>query len=112
MRFGVVLGILALGLVVSSPARAAACDHLTNAFQYNECLAKQAPPKAQSVRRGAGGDPEQTVRQGRRRGGSGLAAREGGNGLLISRSGGRVQATIDPWSGMRSTGTGSRRKRR
>ncbi|MCA0405801.1 MAG: hypothetical protein LCH39_06595 [Proteobacteria bacterium] len=111
MRVWVVLGILAFGVAVSGEAQAGPCDHITNAFQYNECLAKQAPPKAQSVRRGGGGDPEQTVRNGRRRGGTAMRGSEGGNGLLISRSGGRVQATIDPWSGMRSTGSGKRKRR-
>jgi hypothetical protein len=111
MRAWVLLGILAFGVVVSGEARAAGCDHLTNAFQYNECLSKQAPPKSQSVRRGVGGDPEQTVRQGRRRGG-GMAAAERTQGLTIARSGGRVRATIDPWSGMRSGGADGRRRRR
>lgn len=111
MRFRAVLGLVALGLAFSGHARAASCEHISNAFQYNECLANQAPPKAQSVRRGAGGDPEQTVRQGRRRGG-GMAPAEGSQGLTISRSGGRVRATIDPWSGMRSPGTSGKRRRR
>lgn len=86
-------------------ARAAGCEHITNAFAYNECLSKQSAPRSRSVSRGRGGDPEASVQE--RRGRSGRRARgsdEGGRGMMISRSRGRVQATIDPWSGMRGTG--------
>ena len=106
-------GLLAAMFVVfgalasAAPAQAAGCEHITNAFAYNECLSKQSAPRSRSVSRGRGGDPEASVverrgRSGRRAGGG--SRYEGGRGMMISRSRGRVQATIDPWSGMRGTG--------
>jgi hypothetical protein len=94
-------------------AQAAGCEHITNAFAYNECLSKQSAPKSRSVSRGRGGDPEASVVE--RRGRSGRRAarsHDGGrSGMLISRSGGRVRATIDPWSGMRGAGAAKKRRR-
>jgi len=112
-------GLMAAVLVVfgalasAGSAQAAGCEHITNAFAYNECLSKQGAPRARAVSRGRGGDPEASVQE--RRGRSGRRARggsyEGGRGMMISRSRGRVQATIDPWSGMRGTGPGKKRRR-
>lgn len=112
MRWLGILAVSLFSLAVSGTAQAGPCDQHTNAFAYNECLSKQAPPRSTSgARAGAGGDPEQTVR-GARRGGGRIARGGGGSyrGMTLSRHGGRVRATIDPWSGMR--GTPSRKRRR
>jgi hypothetical protein len=120
MRWLVAAAFLAFGAL--GQAQAAGCEHITNAFAYNECLSKQSAPKARSFSRGRGGDPEASVverrgrgarraaRGGRYEGGNGMSG-GGGHGMLISRSGGRVRATIDPWSGMRGTGAGKKRRR-
>lgn len=114
MRWGALFAFLAFGLAFPGAAQAGPCDQHTNAFAYNECLSKQAPPRSTSGRQreASGGDPEQTVR-GSRRGGGRHARGSGGSyrGMMISRHGGRVRATIDPWSGMRGTATGKRRRR-
>lgn len=103
MRGLLVALVLVFGVPAGlAPAQAAGCDHITNAFAYNECLSKQSAPRARSVPRGRGGDPEATVQESGSRGGR--RARGGyrdANGVMMSRSGGRVRATIDPWSGMR-----------
>lgn len=101
--------LLVLGASASgNPAYAASdCDRLQSPFAYNECLARQAPQRAQRVPR-TSGDPEASVR---RRGGA-IAPEAPGNGVSISRrSGRRVSATIDPWAGARSTGPARKRRR-
>lgn len=102
----------ALGLMsfVAPSVEAAGCDHIKDTFAYNECLAKQAPPRAQRVRGASGGgDPESTVRSRRADPDAGFAAR----GVAIDRKGrGRVRAVIDPWAGARSPATTARKKRR
>lgn len=102
---------LVLGVLVSAPAARAAggCEHITNAFAYNECLARQGPQRGQRAPSASSGeDPESTVR-GRARGLSHVSEPEGGNGVVIQRrTGRRVSATIDPWAGQRGP---SRRRR-
>jgi hypothetical protein len=96
---------------LSAPAAiAAGCDHIKDTFAYNECLAKQAPPRAQRVRGASGGaDPESSVRSRGADPNAGLAAR----GVSIDRKGrGRVRAVIDPWAGARTPVTTARKKRR
>lgn len=88
------------------------CEKFQSPFQYNECLARQAPGKAQRSSRtvGTGGaDPESTVPARRRNAGAGNAAR---SGVALQRhSRGRVRAVIDPWSGARSVTAGKKRRR-
>jgi hypothetical protein len=110
-------GLLAALLAVTSapqPVLAAQnCDAIQNPFQYNECLARQAPgPAARGGRRagGTGGaDPEASVPSRRR---SAIAPQiQDNSGVAIRRSTGRrVSATIDPWAGARSPAP--RKKRR
>lgn len=114
MRWCVAVAFLAFGVLApAGHAQAAGCEHITNAFAYNECLSKQSAPKARMAPRGRGGDPEASVQERRSR--SGRRARggsyESGRGMVLSRSGGRVRATIDPWSGMRGQGTRQKRRR-
>lgn len=98
--FGVILVMAAFGSPAQSQA-AEACDKIQNSFQYNECLARSAPPRAQRARRG-GGDPEASV-PARRRGPGATAQAEVLPGMTINRrSGRRVSATIDPWAGARA----------
>lgn len=87
------------------------CEKYQSAFQYNECLARQAPgPAARSLRGGGtgGADPETTVPSRRRHVGSGAESRSGL--ALQRRDRGRVRAVIDPWSGARSVTAGKRRR--
>jgi hypothetical protein len=95
---GIVLGFSSPLLIVSRAE--AACEGITNAFIYNECLAREGPQKrTRAPRAGRGADPEATVTGRARRGRS----VEDGQGITISRrSGRRVKAVIDPWSGVRS----------
>lgn len=113
VRFAFPAIMLVFGLAVApAPALAQSqCDSIKNAFAYNECLAKAAPPRASSARRGTGtDDPESTVRGRSRR--MGVAAPEQQNGVAISRGRGRrVSAVIDPWAGARSTGPSRKRRR-
>ena len=106
------IGMMLLALCASASAgdaRAASeCEKIQSPFAYNECLARQAPPRAQRAPR-AGGDPEASVR---RRGPS-ASAEAPQNGVRISRrSGRRVSATIDPWAGARTPSTSPRKRRR
>ena len=99
--------LLVGGLLVPAGVQAAGCEQIKDTFAYNECLARQAPPRAQRIRSGRGGDPEGNRVQRRADPDAGLAAR----GVTINRrSGRRVTATIDPWAGARSAAP--RRKRR
>lgn len=113
--FGLSLSAVLIAAMTSLAAAPAAaqtgCDHIKDTFAFNECLAKQAPPRAQRVRGASGGaDPESTVRSRRADPEAGFAAR----GVAIDRRGrGRVRATIDPWAGARApTATAQRKKRR
>lgn len=112
-RFALLGGVFALGCgLLPLPALAqSGCDHIKSAFAYNECLAKSAPQRASSARRGTGtDDPESTVRGRSRR--LGTAAPEQQNGVAISRGKGRrASAVIDPWAGARSTGPSRKRRR-
>jgi hypothetical protein len=99
---------------VTQPASAATnCEAIRNPFQYNECLAKQAPgPAARGGRRagGTGGaDPEASVPSRRR---NAIApAIQDNSGVAIRRSTGRrVSATIDPWAGTRSPAPKKKRR--
>lgn len=109
--------LAAVFAVVSTPLPVLAatnCAAIQNPFQYNECLARQAPgPAARGGRRagGTGGaDPEASVPSRRRHQ---IAPQLNDNsGVAIRRSTGRrVSATIDPWSGTRSPAPQKRRRR-
>lgn len=100
-------------------ASAGPCDGISNAFAYNECLAKQGPQaRTHNPRAGQGADPESTVKERRR--GRGRYASGGGTeagGIAINRrDSGRVSAVIDPWAAIRSgyapQGKASKRRRR
>lgn len=106
--FGCLLAVLAFAPFGQVSAQnAQACEKIQNSFQYNECLAKSAPPRAQRASRG-GGDPEASV-PARRRGAAVAAESNVLPGMTITRrTGRRVSATIDPWAGAR----GPARKRR
>ncbi|MFN3481715.1 hypothetical protein [Rhabdaerophilum calidifontis] len=113
MRLRAAALLLGLWAVMPSHAAiAAGCEQITNAFAYNECLARQGPQRGQRAATAAG-DPEATVR-GRARGrAGGLEPLGGGHGVTIQRRGGnRVSATIDPWSSVRQTDSSLRRRRR
>lgn len=106
-------GLMAGLCSLAAPGASAAtgCEHIQNTFAYNECLAKQAPPRAQRARGPSrGGDPEGSVR-GRAAvdPDAGLSAR----GVTINRkSSRRVTAVIDPWAGARAPSTTQRKRRR
>jgi hypothetical protein len=113
MRLRAAALVLALWAVAPPRAAVAAgCEKITNAFAYNECLARQGPQRGQRAA-SAAGDPEATVR-GRARGrAGGLETLGGGQGVTIQRRGGnRVSATIDPWASVRQTDSSLRRRRR
>ncbi|MCA3633405.1 MAG: hypothetical protein INF16_11530 [Methylobacterium sp.] len=88
------------------------CEQYQSPFQYNECLARQAPGHAARSTRtiGTGGaDPEATVPARRRHAGASTEAR---SGVAFQRHrSGRVRAVIDPWSGTRSVTAGKARGR-
>lgn len=88
------------------------CEQFQSPFQYNECLARQAPGPAHRTSRTAGtggADPEATV-PARRRGTAAAGSSRGG--LALQRSSrGRVRAVLDPWSGARSVTAGKKRRR-
>lgn len=116
-RAGRLLAVLALAGVAqitgaSLVAAAENCEQYQSPFQYNECLARQAPGKAQRSSRtvGTGGaDPEASVPARRRNVGADTEAR---SGMALQRnSRGRVRAVIDPWSGARSVTVGKKRRR-
>lgn len=107
---------VALLAAVSAPqaARAATnCEAIQNPFQYNECLARQAPGQAARGGRRAGGtggaDPESSVPSRRR---SAIAPQlQDNSGVAIRRSTGRrVSAAIDPWAGARSPAPKKKRR--
>lgn len=99
--------VLGTSASVNSAFAAAECDKIQSTFAYNECLARQAPQRAQRAPR-AGGDPEASVR----RRGNAIAPEAPQNGVHISRrTGRRVSATIDPWAGTRSPASPRKRRR-
>ena len=106
--------LFATACASSEAAAQGGCEKIQNPFQYNECLAKQAPGRAARSSRSGGGDPETS---GRRGGGGGQRFDAppdpfAGSGISVNRSSGRrVQAVIDPWQGARSPAP-TRRKRR
>jgi hypothetical protein len=107
-------GLVLLGAGFIARPALAACEGISNAFAYNECLAKQAPQRGVRAPRVTSGDPEDSVvhRRGRnaRRAGadSGLS---GIGGIEMTRRNGRTSAVIDPWSGVRPP-AGQKRRRR
>lgn len=110
---GLLAALLAV-IAVPQPALAASnCETIQNPFQYNECLAKQAPgPAARGGRRagGTGGaDPEASVPSRRRH--TIVPQPQDNSGVAIRRSTGRrVSATIDPWAGARSPAPKKKRR--
>ncbi len=113
-RLLVVLALAGAAQITGTSLVSAAenCEQYQSPFQYNECLARQAPGKAQRSSRTAGtggADPEATVPARRRNAVSGSEAR---SGVALQRhSRGRVRAVIDPWSGARSVTTAKKRRR-
>jgi hypothetical protein len=106
-------GGISSGLVAPAWANEA-CAKIQNPFQYNECLARQAPGRAARGGRRAGGtggaDPESSV-PARRRNAAAPQVQET-PGISIRRSSGRrVSATIDPWSGSRNVAPQKKRRR-
>jgi hypothetical protein len=96
------------GLPVAQAA--SPCDGIQNAFQYNECLARQAPGRALRVRGAAGtggADPEASVPARRRI----VDQARPANGVAIQKRTGRVRATIDPWGGVRAAPSRKARRR-
>ncbi len=108
--FGLALSGLAF---VSSPALAA-CEGISNAFAYNECLARQAPARGKRAPRATNGDPEETVINRGRGPRRSLFGNDAGsiNGVELSRRNGRTSAVIDPWGGVRPSASERRRRRR
>ena len=110
---GAVLACAALLLPVSSAS--ANCEGISNAFAYNECLAKQGPArgKSRAARAPRGIDPEATVRGKARYSPSRESVGEAGaSGITISRRRGRSSAVIDPWAAVKRGFAGPSRKRR
>lgn len=126
---GFVMGcaLASAALLAGTQGASANCESITNAFAYNECLAKQGPQKKVHAPGAKGGDPEATV-QGRGRGAGRYSRRsrfspsapdpDGGQGISITRRGEhRTSAVIDPWAAVKSgystsNTAGGRRKRR
>ncbi|MCZ8376018.1 MAG: hypothetical protein O9342_11620 [Beijerinckiaceae bacterium] len=106
-------GWVFLGAGLFSRPALAACEGISNAFAYNECLSKQAPQRGQRAPRVTSGDPEASVmnRRGRH---SRRAGPDGGlpgiGGIEMTRRNGRTSAVIDPWSGVRPATPGKRRR--
>lgn len=101
-------------LLAQSPALAA-CEGISNAFAYNECLAKQGPARGTSraPKAARGVDPEATVRGKARYSPSREKVGEAGaSGITISRRRGRSSAVIDPWGAIKRGFSGPTRKRR
>ncbi|MCA3593660.1 MAG: hypothetical protein IOC59_01500 [Methylobacterium sp.] len=113
-RFLVVLALAGAGQISGTSLLSARenCEQFKSPFQYNECLARQAPGHAARSSRinGTGGaDPEATVPARRRHAGAGTEAR---SGVALQRHpSGRVRAVIDPWSGARNVTAGKTRRR-
>ncbi len=110
----ILLPVLALcGLALMASPAAAACEGISNAFAYNECLAKQAPARGQRAPRVTSGDPEDSVvnRRGRgpRRALSGHES-PGRGGVELTRRNGRTSAVIDPWGSVRPAAGRKRRR--
>lgn len=101
------------GLALMASPAAASCEGISNAFAYNECLAKQAPARSQRAPRVTAGDPEESVINRRGRGprrtlfGPDSSAM---SGVELTRRNGRTSAVIDPWNGVRPATRGKRRR--
>lgn len=110
---GLLLAAAAL-LGGASPA-SANCEGISNAFAYNECLAKQGPGRstARAPKAGRGADPESTVRS-RTRARYNPSADDAGStrGISISRGRTRTSAVIDPWGSLKRVFSPSPKKRR
>lgn len=118
LRFGLVVAAFmgfAANLGAIAPAMAnESCEKIQNPFQYNECLARQAPGRAARGGRRVGGtggaDPEASVPT-RRRNAAAPQIQET-PGISIRRTPGRrVSATIDPWASTRSVAPQKKRRR-
>lgn len=101
-----VLGLALAGAasLVGTVTASANCEGITNAFAYNECLAKQGPQRgtARAPRAPRGVDPEATVRGKARYSPSRESVGSAGaSGIVISRQRGRTSAVIDPWSAVK-----------
>lgn len=110
------LSLLGAGLlgaaIAPAPALAqGACSGITNAFAYNECLARSGPQKRTRASRYRGGNPEATVR-GRARFDPAVDDSGSRRGVRISRGRNRTSAVIDPWASIKRTFTPSRKSRR
>ncbi|WP_284178302.1 hypothetical protein [Rhabdaerophilum sp. SD176] len=106
-------GWVFLGVGFFARPALAACEGISNAFAYNECLAKQAPQRGQRAPRVTSGDPEASVihRRGRNsRRANPDAGLSGIGGIEMTRRNGRTSAVIDPWSGVRPATRGKRRR--
>lgn len=101
-------------LLPASPALAS-CEGISNAFAYNECLAKQGPGRstARAPKAGRGADPESTVRsRTRARYNPSADDRSTSRGVSISRGRNRTSVVIDPWGALKRTFSPSPKKRR
>jgi hypothetical protein len=109
-----VLGISLFGTPITmTPALAQGnCANITNAFAYNECLARSGPQKRMRAARGPrGGNPEATVRG---RADFDPAADDSGSrrGIRVTRGRNRTRAVIDPWASIKRTFTPAPRRGR
>lgn len=113
MMRNTLLGAALFGAALLLPGSAALanCESITNAFAYNECLAKQGPQRSVSRGRRSNATPLSQA-QGRAR--YNPAVDDGGpaRGVRISRNRGRSSAVIDPWASIKNSFTPARGKRR
>lgn len=99
--FGLILAMLAVFLPQgASPARAAGCEGIDNAFAYNECLARTGPQRSTARRARAGGNSGAIARK-RVTGRYNPAVDDSGPGVFINRGRSRTSAVIDPWRSSR-----------
>ncbi len=112
----VLLGLALVGASFAFTLReaSAACEGISNAFAYNDCLAKQGPARGtRAPRAGRGVDPEATVRGKARYSPSRESIGSAGSGgVAISRSRNRTRAVIDPWGSIKRTFAPGPKKRR
>jgi len=100
------LALVGAASLAGTTTASANCESITNAFAYNECLAKQGPQRgtARAPRAPRGVDPEATVRGKARYSPSRESAgNAGASGITISRQRGRTSAVIDPWGSIKRT---------
>lgn len=98
------LALFGAATLATTVDASANCESITNAFAYNECLAKQGPQRGTSraPRAQRGVDPEATVRGKARYSPSRESVgNAGASGISISRRRGRTSAVIDPWSAVK-----------